>query len=669
MADGKLTFARTTDSADAGELHLGEWGGAQPTLQNGLLFRNPASGNAKLVFGYTVDPGAADVPDAEFGIDADLDSDAAASITLAVITALGIDATFDDEMPATISLAWDANVSRSLLARVAPAWQEAAPCTPLLRSHWQDAGALSVARAVHWQRAAALAGSARMHWQASLGLQAGTRAAWQLGRGITADLRAAFEEARSLRAGARPHWQRGLVQSIAPRIGFQQMLALTAPARVHWQRATPLLPWWALRNAPALRVPTAWRPHWQEAWLARPGGTPRPPPPQPPGKLVCYDPARLGLLVFRQPAGTERHGTLFFICTKSGGGPGPQPDAPIVVARRRSYIVINSIEVRRVDTDQLLPALDQGLSMQLDRGSWTWGFTVSFHASALPLLQPAPDGTPVALLLTVNGQPFRMVVESIARSVRFPAAHLTVRGRGRAALLDAPYAATRSFGHLLDRTAQQLMEEALTINGVPIGWSLDWQIDDWLIPAATWAHQGTWISAVTDIAAAVGAYVQPHDTDEVLRILPAWPAPIWSLPDATPDIELPPGIATVEETEWITQPDYDALYMHGEPGTSLYYRKRAGTAGDSLAPMAVHPLLVHADAARQRALAELSETGRQVEHTLQTMVLPETGIIKPGTLLRYTDDSAVARVGITRAVSVAMSGPTLTQTIKVQAHA
>lgn len=140
------------------------------------------------------------------------------------------------------------------------------------------------------------------------------------------------------------------------------------------------------------------------------------------------------------------------------------------------------------------------------------------------------------------------------------------------------------------------------------------------------------------------------------------------LASATPDIELPPGIAVVEEVEWIVKPAYNALYMHGEPGTHLFHRTRTGTPGTRPAPMAVHPLLVHADAAAQRAIADLSDTGRQTLQTLRTMVLPETGIIKPGLLLRYTDDADVVRTGITRSVSVAMAGPKLEQTIKVQAH-
>jgi hypothetical protein len=422
----------------------------------------------------------------------------------------------------------------------------------------------------------------------------------------------------------------------------------------------------ALRRAPlrtALRLPVLHRPYWQQAMRPLPGLSAPPPGPEP--RPPCYDPATLGELVFAEP--WDSTGELVFVCQCVGCGDPQLPPATVTLARRRTYIVINSIEVRRVDTDQLLPALDSGFSMQLERGSWTWGFTVEFHASALPLLQPDSNGLPVELEVKVNGQPFRMLAETLSRSVRFPRAVVRVTGASPAVLLDAPWAPQQSFAQAAERSAQQLMLDVLTVGGVSMGWTLDWQITDWVIPASTWAHQGTWISAINDIAASVGAYVQPHDTAQTLRILPAWPVRSWLMQDATPDIELPPGIAAVEEVQWLNKPAYDGMYLRGEAGTYNYYRKRSSTAGTVLAPMAVHPLLIDAAAADQRAIAELSDTGRQVEQQLQLMVHPEAGIIKPGTLLRYTDDAAVVRTGVTRSVSVQMAGAKLTQSIRVQA--
>lgn len=662
MADGKLTFARTTDSADAGELHLGEWGGAQPTLQNGLLFRNPASGNAKLVFGYTVDPGAADVPDAEFGIDADLDSDASASITLAVITALGIDATFDDEMPATISLAWDANVSRSLLARVAPAWQEAAPCTPLLRSHWQDAGALSVARAVHWQRAAALAGSARMHWQASLGLQAGTRAAWQLGRGITADLRAAFEEARSLRAGARPYWQRGLEQSIAPRIGFQQMLALTAPARAHWQRAMPLLPWWALHNVPALRVPTSWQLHWQDARVPSPGGTPRPPPPQPPGKPICYDPERLGLLVFRQPAGTAQHGTLFFICTKSG--PPPEPPGRWAIPTLEVYVSTHAISAVTLPGEEPVALLD--CQIETDDGGFCWSFSANGPEHLLDQLAPVA-GLPARMRVTIDGIDWVFAVESVSRTRRFGQHRCAIQGRSITALLGAPYSPEQSWLSTATADASQILADALEYTTT----SVDWQITDWQIPAGAWSHSGTPLTAALRIAESVGAVLRSHRTLQELIYAPRYPYLPWEWADAIPDVEMPAAIITTDSLQPASTPAYDSVYVSGMAQGVLGHVVRTGYPGDLPAPQVTDALITDTAAARQRGQAVLGAAGNKLT---QTMTLPlltggsYPGLILPGYLLKVNDIGHTWR-GLVRSIRISAGMPTVRQTISVERQA
>ena len=72
---------------------------------------------------------------------------------------------------------------------------------------------------------------------------------------------------------------------------------------------------------------------------------------------------------------------------------------------------------------------------------------------------------------------------------------------------------------------------------------------------------------------------------------------------------------------------------------------RAGTAGEVLAPVVVDPLITEAAAARQRGLAVLADTGRQIEVSLRLPVLAATGIIEPGAFVEY-QDGRVTRLGI-----------------------
>ena len=87
-----------------------------------------------------------------------------------------------------------------------------------------------------------------------------------------------------------------------------------------------------------------------------------------------------------------------------------------------------------------------------------------------------------------------------------------------------------------------------------IGWDVDFQLTDWLVPGGVWAHQGSYIAALQDIAQAVGGYVQPHNTDPVLRILHKYPTAPWDWGTVTPDFEIPSALAEVESTEFIDKP-------------------------------------------------------------------------------------------------------------------
>ena len=174
---------------------------------------------------------------------------------------------------------------------------------------------------------------------------------------------------------------------------------------------------------------------------------------------------------------------------------------------------------------------------------------------------------------------------------------------------------------------------------------------------------------MADIAASVGGYLQPHDTDPVIRVLPLWPKPWWEWDTLAPDIELPAGIGEVEDTEVIDLPLYDRILVSGEArGVALDWT-RANTAGLVLKDMALHPLITTIGAARQRGIAELSESGRMLKHKLTMPVLPQTGVIKPGTVLRYADDDAAQRIGIVRATSVSEQWPVLTQSLEIDGHA
>ncbi len=621
-----------------------------------LVFGAPHDGTGRLVFG---EQGGEVVPDAAFSINADLPG--LGALTLRAGAGVSVDA----ELPGldgTLDLVWDANVSRGgLRAELGAHWQGAAPLACGLGVAWQQGAPLRSAIATRWQPAARRSAGLVASWQATALLRSAVRSHWQQGEQRRAGVDVHWQESERLRAAIQTHWQQGEQRRAALRSHWQEMQRLRAAVRGHWQHGSALRALAGSSWGAAIPVHIHLHTHWQEAMRPASGVTPRPGPPKP--HPPCYDPETLGRLVFADLALGD--GRLVFVCHRGGA---PLPPAGVVVLPRRSYIVINSIEIRRADSLGGDPLPSESFSMSLNHQSWTWTFSASFHGSARDAVAPGPGGQPVELDVRVNGQPFRLQAERIGRSRRFPEHLVTVSGRGKAAVLDAPHAPVQTFSHALDRTAQQLMADVLTVNGVNFGWGVDWSLTDWLVPGGVWMHQGTWSSALADIADSVGGYLQPHDTDPVLRVLPRWPKPWWEWDTLAPDIELPAGIGEVEDTEVVDLPGYNRIFVSGEGRGILADLTRSGTPGDVLKPMAVHPLITTIGAARQRASSELSESGRALKHKLTMPVLPQTGVIKPGTVLRYVDDDAALRIGIVRATSISQQFPVLTQSLEIDSH-
>ena len=560
---------------------------------------------------------------------------------------------------------YDINVSRPTVGRTHAAWQDAAPLQHTTASRWQQSAPLPVGTASAWQDAAQIASHLRAVWQQSQSLQRSAGVRYQQAERLpAAPLAVRFEEAQRLRRAVSSAFQQAQRLPGAPlSVRFQETLRdRQAHLGAHFEAALRMAVPVASGMGIAVRLPRAWAGRFQQAWAPRPGQWQRPGPPLP---EPCYIPALPAHLVFSDPHDASLPARLVFVCERHGP-PGPQPEpGNVVVPIRRVYVTINSIILTRVSDGMPLPA--DSFSMSLDTDSWTWQWSASLQSHLLAYLAPV-DGSPVQVQAVVNGVPYRLCAESLTRDRSFGQSRIAVRGRGLGAALDAPYAPTLNFGNDAGAlTAQQLMAAALTINGVGIGWDVDFGLTDWLVPAGAWSHQGTYLSAITTIAAAAGGYVQPHATLQTLRILPRYPAPPWEWASVVPDFSLPADVVSVEGIEWTTKPAYTRVHVSGQAQGVLAEVTRAGTAGTAVAPMVTDALITHADAARQRGLAVLADTGAQARVTLTLPVLPETGLILPGHFVSYSD-GPVQRKGIVRGSSVNWSRPRLRQTLQLETH-
>lgn len=426
-----------------------------------------------------------------------------------------------------------------------------------------------------------------------------------------------------------------------------------------WQNADQIARGYTSDFQPATALHPAWRGRYQEAQVPPPGRDPWPPVLPP---LVTRVPSTD--LLFACPPWLGGAVELLFgrVC---GPVVPPGPGQTIVVPIREIYVTTNSVTLVRASDGAPIPTYS--FSMNLDVDSWTWSWSASLQSIALSLITPTPNGDPIEVIATINGTAYRLCVEQYNQQRDFAKTRINVSGRGKSAILDAPYTPSLNYGNIVDRTAQQLMTDVLTINGVSIGWGLDFNLVDWLIPGNVWTHQGSYMSAITQIAAAAGGYVQPHNTASTLLILPRYPMAPWLWAAATPNFVLPSSVVSVEGVDWKRKANYNRVNVRGAISGVQGQITRAGTAGNVLAPMVTDPLITHADAARQRGIAILGDTGTQAHITLRLPVLAETGVITPGAMVSYVDGATTYK-GIVRDTTVDWNNPTLRQVLTLETH-
>lgn len=616
-----------------------------------LIFSQSPALNADLVFGDT----STGVPlprTAEF-------SGTLPGLTLSGRVVPFVRANFAAQLPAmsmSASAAYDNRLTRYLQGLTSAVHQVAQPVAPENTSHWQPSENLTNGSDLKWGRStqrdkAYLPGFAQAVGKAS------TRSARYQRADSLSDIKATrYEVAKAL---SNSRVAKHTPANRLPVAGLSQLLQVAIPVRNWhtdlWGVALPFFrPAPGRSGASILLVgKQATVGRWQVA-LGLPAGK-HPDVVVPPPGHICYTPD--GDLVFVAEQSDDT--SLLFKCD----GDGDTPPATVVVPVRKVYVVTNNIQLTRV-SDGATIACDSA-SLSLDVDSWTWGFNASMPGSMLSLVQPGTG--PVEVNLNVNGTNVRLLIESVSRERTFGSSSLRVTGRGINAELDAPYAAVQNFGGYSAMGAQQLVDQVLTLNNIPLGWGVNWQLEDWLIPGGVFNHQGTYISAINAIVGAAGGYLQPSLANKTMRVKHRYPLAPWDWGDATADISLPADVVVQEGLQWMKKPDYNRVYVSGQGEGIVGRVTRAGTAGDLLAPMVTDQLIVSVQAARQRGRAVLSNTGRQVNATLGLPVLQETGIILPGTMVDYVD-GAITRRGLVRSVNLSLGFPSVWQSIQVETH-
>lgn len=645
-----------------------------------LLYDRPAATDADLIFGADYVPprndvvvqatlplpvaGIAFVPPARLEVLAELPGLTVSTLILRPSVPLNVGVASLPGVVLTGEVRYASRTQRPTVGQTAHEWQQAAQREDGEAQRQQDATATPAGWGAVWQR-----GAVSVHGIAHrlppilvaapllqrTGQQQATRLHGATGFAHenatpTAQIRTdVFQNATRLRDATRFAHQDGDRSKRAGRLAL-------------WQNARPLTQRQGSDFQIASRRPVCWRGRYQKAVPPPPGISVWviPEPPEPPR---CYTPSGHLLFAALAPAGAS----LLFFCENHTDPPDGEP---VVIPVRRVYFVINNVTLHRLPDGLPVPVFN--LSLSLDAASWTWGFDALLPAAAESLVAPGSNGGPVELVASVNGTQFRVLAESISRERVFGDASIRISGRGRNAVLAAPYAPVMNFQQPQARTARQLMDDVLTLNGIPLGWSIDWGLTDWNVPTGVLTQQGTWMEALVAVASAAGGYLIPHPSDQSIRVRHRYPVAPWEWSAVTPDFVLPVDAVARESLRWVEKPGYNRVFVSGQDVGVLGQVTRAGTAGDVLAPMVVDALITEAAAARQRGIAVLADTGQQIEVSLRLPVLAETGIIEPGAFVEYQDGSQgsmIRRLGLVRSTQIDAGMPEVWQTLGVQSHA
>lgn len=585
----------------------------------------------------------------------------------------GVDGTFngaiDGTLTSTLVGTYDLAVTRGPFSRLTNVWHNAVHSETAVTAPMNRPEVIDVTVSMPLIDSEFLQGhETPMPWVEAVGARNEARAPWEPAThapGTASNNR--WQEGAAARRESRARHQEALQRNSAPRRGrWQETTRIRTPGvRARHQEALqrPSRPITSVAHDAAGLV-RSWVIPWDEAGLVQPGKsviTPTPPVPD-----LCYTPP-IGSnvpLVFTQAWNETHDATLTFVCDNH-----PIPGT-IVVPIQEVYMQTNTCGLTLQSDGTVIPC--SGFTLTLDYKSWTWAFSAQVPYAVLSLFSPDSGGAAKVINAAINGTVFQIVAENIQSNRAFPTGTLTLTGRGILSGLDVAYQPVLTFDNsAAAKTAQQIANDVLTVGGVPIGWTVEWNLVDWLVPQNAWTYQGVYIGALQAVAASVGGYLQPTPNDQTVRFMPHFPggfAPWDWLANITPDIELPSAVVTIEGIAWSDNPQWNRVFVSGSNDSGvLVDATRTGTAGDLEKTMVTDQLITHVDAGRQRAIAEIGTAGRSALVSLKLPVLDATGVIVPGKTVRYVDGSTT-RLGVVRSVAVDVKFPAVYQTIGVETY-
>ncbi len=301
--------------------------------------------------------------------------------------------------------------------------------------------------------------------------------------------------------------------------------------------------------------------------------------------------------------------------------------------------VTNSVSLTRTDDGREIKLL--GFSVGIDSNSYCWTFSATVPLSELSKVDTASEQR-IGVDFTCNGNLWRFILDSCEDSIQFGESSLTIKGKSRAMLLAHPYATHRGFKFDTAMSARQIAEAELNRNGVPSGFTLDWQlagVNGWNVPANTYSYSNrTPINSLQWIAESAGGFINAHMSEDIIRVLAQYPVPSWEWAAQTPSIELPMSLITSRNRSRVNKPAYNGVNLYSDNENGIHALiKRTGTSGGYQPHMVTSDLMTDTAAAISRGEAILSDTGDIGNIGISMPLHSDFGVLKPSTLIGVND--------------------------------
>ena len=328
------------------------------------------------------------------------------------------------------------------------------------------------------------------------------------------------------------------------------------------------------------------------------------------------------------------------------GEPDPPPGSTIIIPPSDIYFMIPALSIIRDSDGADLNAIDA--SVRLDRSSYAWTLDGTIPLSSLDLVNPNTNSEPVLVDATINGYPWKFIVEGYTDNRKFGGSGCKIRARSQSALLGNPYAARSTFTSSANADASQL-----ATNLMPFGWSLTWSTQDWLVPAGLFSYADLApIDALAQLVNAVGACIYPDQSAQELTINPLYPTSPWNWDSASPYADVPASFIAELSGQWEGnfKTDYNGIYVSGQNAGVIGKVKRTGSAGDVLLPTVTDVLLCVTAANVERGRVELAKAGKRKTETIRVPLLPpggsgNPGVFQPGQLLQISEPDIITSAG------------------------